>query len=143
MKYIVDLSSPEYERFVRFGYIALSIKTGIELKCKKCRFNLINDGIIEHDKLIENGFSFRKTDSFYKQECSTYFMEPLNWITDLHQNEGKINCPKCNFKLGCFNWSGVFILFLGAQCSCGQWITPAIGIHKSKVDSCIIQKHSQ
>lgn len=36
-------------------------------------------------------------------------------------------CPKCNAKLGSFNW-------YGEQCSCGRWITPAFQIHKNRVD---------
>ena len=39
----------------------------------------------------------------------------------------QIQCPKCSARLGSFSWSG-------DQCSCGQWITPSLQIHRSKVD---------
>ena len=35
----------------------------------------------------------------------TYFVEPLGWMTEVpHQQQGKINCPKCSTKLGSFSW---------------------------------------
>jgi hypothetical protein len=41
--------------------------------------------------------------------------------------EGKITCPRCNYKLGSYNWAGT-------QCSCGTWVAPAFMIHKSRID---------
>lgn len=41
--------------------------------------------------------------------------------------EGKFGCPKCDTKIGTWNWSG-------AQCSCGTWVVPAIQVPRSKVD---------
>src|SRR5690554_6802729 len=55
--------------------------------------------------------------------CQSYFIEPVEWIQDLHGLEGKISCPKCDSKLGTFKWSG-------GQCSCGSWVTPAFMMHK-------------
>lgn len=35
----------------------------------------------------------------------TFFVEPLGWMTEvLHQQQGKLNCPKCKTKLGSFSW---------------------------------------
>lgn len=35
----------------------------------------------------------------------TYFVEPLGWMTEVpHQQQGKLNCPKCVTKLGSFSW---------------------------------------
>lgn len=35
----------------------------------------------------------------------TYFVEPLSWMKSVtHSEEGKINCPKCNSKIGSFSW---------------------------------------
>jgi len=48
-------------------------------------------------------------------------------LGDFSEADGKIICPKCKCRLGTYNWAG-------AQCSCGQWITPAIQLTKSKVD---------
>ncbi|CAG8795916.1 28871_t:CDS:2 [Dentiscutata erythropus] len=75
-----------------------------------------------------------------KPLCSSYFVEPLDWIfsednqndkeeNDKEENEldGKIKCPKCKAKLGNYNWAGM-------QCSCGTWVTPSFAIHREKVD---------
>ena len=71
-------------------------------------------------------FSYKKRDkklSNVKKQCSSYFIEPKAWIFDksslldeVDEDEtttscesellGKINCPKCNSKLGNYNWSG-------------------------------------
>ncbi|KAG0167868.1 hypothetical protein DFQ30_005567 [Apophysomyces sp. BC1015] len=61
--------------------------------------------------------------------CSSYFVEPMEWITALHdgQLQGRIECPKCMSKLGSYSWSG-------EQCSCGRWITPAFMLHRKQVD---------
>jgi dual specificity phosphatase 12 len=61
--------------------------------------------------------------------CSSYFTEPVEWMGEALRGvvEGKLLCPKCNSRLGAFNWAGM-------QCSCGQWITPAFQFHKSRVD---------
>jgi len=42
--------------------------------------------------------------------------------------EGKLQCVKCEARLGNFNWSGM-------QCSCGAWVTPAFQLHKSRMDA--------
>jgi len=46
---------------------------------------------------------------------------------DEPKTEGKFKCPKCNARVGHWNWSGL-------QCSCGSWVTPAFQITSSKVD---------
>ncbi|XP_057326278.1 dual specificity protein phosphatase MPK-4 [Microplitis mediator] len=59
----------------------------------------------------------------------TYFIEPLAWMRDiLHNVEGKLNCPKCETKLGSFSWVS------GSQCPCGAKIAPAFYLVPSKVD---------
>lgn len=59
----------------------------------------------------------------------TYFIEPLAWMPDItHNVEGKLNCPKCNSKLGSFSWIS------GCQCPCGSKIAPAFYLVPSKVD---------
>ncbi|KAG0252901.1 dual specificity phosphatase 12 [Mortierella polycephala] len=116
------------------------------LKCKKCRRALVaRDSVITHSPgQGQNAFQYRKRDatlhiseaiqsnvsSIHPQAatvCQSYFIEPVEWIQDLHGLEGKISCPKCDSKLGTFNWSG-------GQCSCGSWVTPAFMMHKGKVD---------
>lgn len=58
-----------------------------------------------------------------------YFVEPLAWMPDItHAVEGKLNCPKCNTKLGSFSW------IAGIQCPCGSKIAPAFYLVPSKLD---------
>ncbi|KAI9255914.1 dual specificity phosphatase [Helicostylum pulchrum] len=60
--------------------------------------------------------------------CSSYFIEPMQWLEGLIDGvQGRIDCPKCQCKLGSYNWSG-------DQCSCGRWITPTFMLHRNKVD---------
>jgi dual specificity phosphatase 12 len=42
--------------------------------------------------------------------------------------ESKLQCVKCEARLGNFNWAGM-------QCSCGTWVNPAFQLHKSQVDA--------
>ena len=59
----------------------------------------------------------------------THFIEPLAWMPDIvHNLEGKLNCPKCDAKLGSFSWIS------GSQCPCGTKIAPAFYLVPSKVD---------
>ncbi|KAG1454251.1 hypothetical protein G6F56_007368 [Rhizopus delemar] len=61
-------------------------------------------------------------------QCSSYFIEPMQWLDGLIDDiQGRIDCPKCQCKLGSYNWSG-------DQCSCGRWITPTFMLHSNKVD---------
>ncbi|OBZ89656.1 Dual specificity protein phosphatase 12 [Choanephora cucurbitarum] len=60
--------------------------------------------------------------------CSSYFIEPMQWMEGLiDEVQGRIDCPKCQSKLGSYNWAG-------DQCSCGRWITPTFMLHSNKVD---------
>lgn len=53
----------------------------------------------------------------------------------LNTTGGKINCIKCNSKIGQWSWTGL-------QCSCGAWVVPAFQITKTKVDLKSTQKIS-
>ncbi|KAJ8596152.1 hypothetical protein M405DRAFT_805862 [Rhizopogon salebrosus TDB-379] len=67
-------------------------------------------------------------------KCSGYFVEPMKWMEPFLQSghlAGKINCPKCNAKLGNYDWAGVC-------CSCREWVTPGFCIHRSKVDEVVV-----
>lgn len=69
------------------------------------------------------------------EQCSGYFVQPLQWMGFLDQGElsGKIACPneKCGTKVGNYDWKGV-------KCSCGQWVNPGFCIHRSKVDEIVV-----
>jgi len=67
-------------------------------------------------------------------KCSGYFVEPMKWMEPFLKSghlAGKIICPKCNAKLGNYDWAGVC-------CSCREWVTPGFCIHRSKVDEVVI-----
>jgi dual specificity phosphatase 12 len=46
---------------------------------------------------------------------------------DKSELDGKLECPKCNSKVGAYAWQGM-------RCSCGMWVTPCFSVGKSKVD---------
>ncbi|XP_054770573.2 dual specificity protein phosphatase 12-like [Lytechinus pictus] len=109
-------------------------------KCRKCRRALFcQSSVIGHentkglwnfgwhkDKGQRSKFSSGEQGSI---RCTSVFVEPVSWMESFLMNvlEGKISCPKCDSRLGSFNWSG-------AQCSCGVWMTPAFQIHLNRVD---------
>lgn len=41
--------------------------------------------------------------------------------------DGRLECPKCRTNVGKYAWQGM-------QCSCGDWVLPAISIAKGRVD---------
>ncbi|GBB99491.1 hypothetical protein RclHR1_03540010 [Rhizophagus clarus] len=103
------------------------------LKCKKCRRTIVStkDFVIHDQGKGQTSFAYKKRNSSFSPiTCSSYFIEPMDWIFDRVQEgelEGKIKCPTCQVKLGNFSWAGM-------QCSCGSWITPSFAIHREKVD---------
>lgn len=62
--------------------------------------------------------------------CQNLFTQPIAWmqgVEDGVSTEGKLSCPRCEVKIGAFNWSG-------CQCGCGAWVTPAFYLQTGKVD---------
>ncbi|RNA06253.1 Dual specificity phosphatase [Brachionus plicatilis] len=110
-------------------------------RCKKCRFQLFTiPKIVNHNEESNNqGFEIKQKSQFYAKSNSTRFnnntickrevyTEKLEWFENqLDEITGKINCPKCDSKLGSFDWSGT-------KCACGAWITPSFHFSKSKID---------
>ncbi|KAA0719097.1 Dual specificity protein phosphatase 12 [Triplophysa tibetana] len=105
-------------------------------RCRKCRRTLFrHSSILSH--CVGGGassFSHKKTRMMTptakdQGQCTSYFIEPVQWMEQalLGVLDGQLLCPKCNSKLGSFNW-------YGEQCSCGRWVTPAFQIHKNRVD---------
>ncbi|KAI9593770.1 dual specificity protein phosphatase 12 [Syncephalis fuscata] len=111
---------------------------GLSIRCRKCRRPLLtNEHLIPHTPGTgQSAFSPHRRNQQYRSQmaappaCSSHFIEPMEWIDGITDgsHEGKIQCPKCLAKLGQYNWSG-------AQCSCGAWITPAIALHRNRVDA--------
>ncbi|XP_036686059.1 dual specificity protein phosphatase 12 [Balaenoptera musculus] len=117
--------------------ITQGLKDGVLYKCRKCRRSLFrSSSILDHNE-GSGPIAFahkRMTPSLMlttgsQAQCTSYFIEPVQWMesTLLGVMDGQLLCPKCNAKLGSFNW-------YGEQCSCGRWITPAFQIHKNRVD---------
>lgn len=63
--------------------------------------------------------------------CNSYFLDEQEWMGNCSEPEGKLYCPKCNFRVGSFCWAG-------SQCSCGRWCTPSFQVPKSRVDEKVV-----
>ncbi|KAJ1931446.1 tyrosine protein phosphatase yvh1, partial [Linderina pennispora] len=109
-------------------------------RCKKCRRPLVTEAnVLEHQPGPgQVAFSWNKRNASgvdtphafpQNRACSSLFIEPMAWMegVDAGLVENKVCCPKCDAKLGAFNWAG-------AQCSCGKWVTPSFQIHRNRVD---------
>ncbi|KAJ2331929.1 tyrosine protein phosphatase yvh1 [Coemansia sp. RSA 2681] len=144
------LISHNVEHFKEYGNVG-SVVAGLDpskqilspqrlIRCKKCRRPLVTGAnVIDHQAGAgQLAFSYNKrntngvdTPHAFPQNraCSSLFVEPMEWMDGIRDGlvENKVNCPKCDAKLGSYNWSG-------AQCSCGKWITPSFQIHRNRVD---------
>jgi len=95
--------------------------------CRRCRSVLFTDADLERHTAGQQMLPNRAS----SQPCSSYFLqEAPSWISPEALSENRILCPnpKCAARLGSLSWSG-------AQCSCGTWVTPAVQVPRSKVDS--------
>lgn len=65
-----------------------------------------------------------------KERCrEILFVEPIAWMADVcKQTQGKLNCPKCQSKLGNFTWINA------CNCPCGKQVSPAFYLVPSKVE---------
>ncbi|XP_037820222.1 dual specificity protein phosphatase MPK-4 [Lucilia sericata] len=65
-----------------------------------------------------------------QQYCQNIlFVEPIAWMQHISNNtQGRLNCPKCEQKLGNYSWIN------GCQCPCGEEISPAFYLIPSKVE---------
>eukprot|EP00744_Colponema_vietnamica_P013889 GILI01019471.1.p1 GENE.GILI01019471.1~~GILI01019471.1.p1 ORF type:complete len:345 (+),score=69.85 GILI01019471.1:69-1037(+) len=117
--------------------LASAGSSGIIYSCSKCRQRLFtSDNLVTHspapDRIVKEFAGKNIKDRRPKTtsaNCTSHFIEAMDWMTGLHDVEGKIMCPnsKCAQRLGHWHWSG-------AQCSCGEWVAPAFQLHKSRVD---------
>ncbi|PLB54428.1 phosphatases II [Aspergillus steynii IBT 23096] len=106
-----------------------------EIKCRKCRRTLATTPfVIPHDP---------KRGAKASNDCAHIFLHPLTWMRpclfpnsapDASPSEdaplsGRLTCPNtaCGFNIGKFAWQGM-------QCSCSEWVVPAIGLAKARVD---------
>lgn len=85
------------------------------------------------DKIRSASFSDKSSSDKEKETpkvCNKmYFVEPLVWMKDVLNNvQGRLYCPKCNNKLGSFNW------IMASKCPCGSVVSPAFYLVPSKVE---------
>jgi dual specificity phosphatase 12 len=100
--------------------------------CRTCRFALFGDDDLQSPQHVpsKHHFSHKKQrgSAVQHHECQSIFLQSGRpWMDNMSDVEGKLACPKCDAKVGSWNWSG-------AQCSCGTWIVPAIQFPRSRVD---------
>lgn len=101
--------------------------------CRKCRTILFGQDDLENPPHVPSRHNFgpRKQGAAGQQQqrpCQSIFLQSMPpWAGEQYNNVGRIDCPKCDTKVGHCHWAG-------AQCSCGTWVCPAIQVPFSKVD---------
>ncbi|XP_020791762.1 dual specificity protein phosphatase 12 [Boleophthalmus pectinirostris] len=144
----VDTSSPLYkqyrltkitEKFPELQHVPKEVfavdpanlcSSEVSYRCRKCRRTLFRDSSILSHSVGDGAFQHKKSSNLSGTvQCTSYFIEPVQWMEPslLGVMDGQLLCPKCNSKLGSFNW-------YGDQCSCGRWVTPAFQLHCNRVD---------
>ena len=99
-----------------------------QYSCHKCRTILLGQDDLEDPPHVPSKHSFSPRKHSGASSCHSLFLHSgLPWMGAMEDAEGKLSCPRCETKVGNWNWSG-------AQCSCGTWVVPAIQIPTSKVD---------
>ncbi|KAL2867907.1 dual specificity phosphatase YVH1 [Aspergillus lucknowensis] len=111
----------------------------VEVKCRKCRRKLANARFA-----VPHGAQ-QDVKAAVISECAHIFLNPLTWmrpslfpngpdtLTGLASEDaplsGRLTCPNpsCGSNIGKFAWQGM-------QCSCGEWVTPAIGLARARID---------
>ncbi|KAL4798864.1 protein-tyrosine phosphatase-like protein [Aspergillus venezuelensis] len=102
-----------------------------EIKCRKCRHKLaVASFIVPHG-------AHGNARTAISSECAHIFLSPLTWMRpSLFPNtpqgpplSGRLTCPNasCGSNIGKFAWQGM-------KCSCNDWVVPAIGLAKARVD---------
>jgi dual specificity phosphatase 12 len=133
---------------------------GFELRCRKCRcvtpclcFDVTGQFVAAVDSaqrsrksrrplatsqyLLDHKSSAATSDNDAESpplasspNCAHYFLDPLSWMRpELEQGklDGRLECPKCQSNVGKYAWQGM-------QCSCGEWVLPAISLSKGRID---------
>lgn len=103
-------------------------------RCRRCRFILFTENNVKDHEIAKHTFDHKKVNKEKKrgvrrEACNSYFLEePTKWMPRVSESSRvKLLCPKCNGKVGNAVW-------MGTQCSCGTWVTPAFQFARNKVD---------
>nr|XP_045597645.1 dual specificity protein phosphatase MPK-4-like isoform X2 [Procambarus clarkii] len=108
----------------------------VAYKCRICRSPLISqDSVLPHCQ----GETPSWNDSKWSAKADKLpicnkgiFTFPISWMKDASSTlQGKLTCPKCQAKVGTYNWCG------GCRCPCEAKIIPAFYFIPSKLDKCI------
>ncbi|KAJ1990582.1 tyrosine protein phosphatase yvh1 [Coemansia sp. RSA 1358] len=147
-RFLINHSAEHYREYGKIENIVAGVDPTTQqmlptqrlVRCKKCRRALVIEAnILDHQAGVgQVAFSYNKrngsganTPHAFPQNraCSSLFVEPMEWMDGISDGliENKIACPKCQAKLGSYNWAG-------AQCSCGKWIIPSFQIHRNRID---------
>jgi len=99
--------------------VAAAAGGGEVYRCRVCRAVLFETSDVSHG---------------CGERCPTLNLEePMVWMGALKGASGKLACggrsgKPCGAKLGAWSWTG-------APCACGEWVAPAFGVAKSRVDA--------
>jgi len=129
---------------IREGYLQDEITSSftpvgerrIALKCKKCRYVLASYGdIINHKYGEDPNWKEGKwvTHALNEERCrnsctKAFFVVPMNWMVLGGELKGKLQCPKCDSKVGAFDW------VQNVKCPCNASFLPSFYLIASKVD---------
>ena len=110
-----------------------------EYRCHKCRRRLCDERfVIEHVPRQEP--QQPHDHRLGRRLCPHVYIEPLSWMRETlerGQLEGRLICPggRCGNQVGRYSWKGF-------KCSCGEWVTPAFSLQRSKVDETEIENRA-
>ena len=117
-----------------------TLQKSVYYRCRTCRTLLAtSDNILdteEEHQGASTGFSWRKQRGGNQGRGGGgggggggIFVQPLKWMADMIGTDvqGKLYCPKCNARMGTFNWSGI-------QNNTGGWMTPGFHLHMARLD---------
>lgn len=110
--------------------------------CKRCGTELFDRDAVTHEGVVgskSDGVGVSEAKESWGKisnqgggsvggQCTSVFLtEQPAWAEALDGNSGRLDCPKCNARVGSFSWSG-------APCSCGKWVTPAFQFQLARID---------
>ncbi|KAK4294730.1 hypothetical protein Pmani_032662 [Petrolisthes manimaculis] len=106
----------------------------VAYKCKNCRSFLVGaEAVLPHQIGETPDWTDNKWSGTADKICDEgVFTFPIKWMSNQDKPiAGKLHCPKCDTKVGNYNWVA------GYKCPCSAKITPGFYIIRSKVDKCI------
>lgn len=87
----------------------MTVKAKVEVRCRRCREEVCKD-----------------VEGTVHTECMCVLYQERPADIEMEGAEGRVYC-RCKAVIGRFKWHGT-------KCLCGQWNTPFISIHLSRVD---------